>query len=229
MKLGPMFKHFGSKFMAAKKYPAPIFNKISEQFAGGAGYSLNHWEKEVFLFEKDSHLVALWSWLINEATEDLIRKIPVGLPEGTDIREVNLPYGAKLLLKHWQRTNNVGNCWTVSSWGSKPGQWTVAEQLSCIKHWTILDKPMGYVSGVTHFINPPYIANYKYKQPTLDYNTLGKNILKGKGQIIVCEGASKEGDAPMWLPFEKHVSLVTSRRKKTNNHHCQEYIFTKTM
>lgn len=118
-------KHFGSKWSGAKHYPPPLPGlPILEKYAGGAGYSCNHAEHEVILWEDDWNLANLWAWLILAADPDQIKAIPCGLPVGTDIRTLDLTQGQMLLLKHWQRTNNVGECWTISPWGDKPGQWT---------------------------------------------------------------------------------------------------------
>ena len=121
---GPLFKWFGSKWLSARLLPPPTYPTIVEPFAGSAGYSLRHCERDVTICERDPHLLALWRWLVHKATEEAIREIPLGVPEGTDIRTLGLSHGQQLLLKTWQRTNNVGDCWTISPWGNKPGQWT---------------------------------------------------------------------------------------------------------
>lgn len=121
---GPLFKWFGSKWSASRLYPAPLHDTIVEPFAGSAGYSLRYATRHVRLWESNFQLVALWDWLIHEATEDLIRSIPIDIPVGTDIRALQLTAGQALLLKHWQRTNNLGNCWTTSPWGHMPGHVT---------------------------------------------------------------------------------------------------------
>src|SRR5882757_8175992 len=99
MKIGPLFKWFGSKWQSSKHYPRPQHDIIIEPFAGGAGYSLNHCEKQVKLWEDDSNLVALWSWLIYEASDQDIREIPINVTEGTDIRSLGLSNGQSLLMK----------------------------------------------------------------------------------------------------------------------------------
>ena len=117
MRVGPFLKHFGSKWSGAKHYPEPLADlPIFEPFAGGAGYACNHSDLPVVLWEDDWNLATLWSWLILEADADLIKAIPCGLVEGTDIRTLDLDQGQMLLLKHWQRTNNVGECWTISKY-----------------------------------------------------------------------------------------------------------------
>lgn len=235
--IGPLFKWFGSKWLSARKMPAPEYPTIFEPFAGGAGYSLRHHERSVVLAERDENIADLWCWLIRYATEPLIREIPLGLAEGTDVRTLGLSHGQALLLKSWQRTNNVGDCWTISPWGNKPGQWTantrarVAEQSQAIKHWAFLSRSAWFLFGVpkagTWFIDPPYQFNYGYRQPAVDYFDLSAKARALAGQVIACEAAHpKTGELPAWLPFREFGSRVTSRRKATEHHHSRELIWT---
>lgn len=231
---GPLFKWFGSKWLSSKIYPAPEHDIVLEPFAGSAGYSLRHHEKKVVIWEADPNLNALWSWLIKDALTADVLDIPIGIPEGTEIAALELSRGQSLLLKHWQRTNNVGDCWTISPWGNKPGQWTantrarVAEELHAVKHWK-LENVRPDRSG-TYFIDPPYFYNYRYrfKKVGFDYAALVEKIklIPRRSQIIVCEAAcQKTGRVPDYLPFKPFASRITSRRKKTENHHSKEYLY----
>lgn len=230
---GPLFKWFGAKWNASKHYPPPIFDYIDEPFAGSACYSLRHYAKKVRIFETNANLRELWSWLIHEATETDIRDIPINIPEGTDIRTLGLSDGQAQLLKNWQRTNNVGDCWTISPWGNKPGQWTancrarVACESQMIKHWEFA--PSLYDSGeVTYFIDPPYQFNYRYGVRFFDYEDLVSKLreIPHPRQIIACEAACpKTGRVPDYLEFKPFRRTVTSRRKAENNHHSNEYMF----
>ena len=231
---GPLFKWFGSKWTAAKKYPSPEPHAfLFEPYAGSAGYSLRHWDRVVTLYDTNPHLQILWPWLIAEATNTAVREIPVGIPEGTDIRSLGLSEGQAELLRCWQRTNNTGDCWTVSSWGHLPGQWTentrarVADEIQYVKHWTFERINYGVVG--TYFIDPPYQYNYKYGSPEVDYSWLGMQIqaLEIAGcQVIACEAVCpKTGSVPSWLPFQPFGSFVTSRRKAHNNHHSKELMY----
>lgn len=230
---GPLFKWFGSKWAASKYYPPPIHEWIFEPYAGSAGYSLRHASRKVVLFEKNENVAALWLWLIRTATDALIREIPVGLPVGTDIRTVGLTTGQALLLKHWQRTNNVGDCWTTSPWGHLPGQWTentrarVADEVGAVKHW--LFDPILFDSEGTYFIDPPYKYNYRYGDKSwFDYEALVAKLreIPHPRQIIACEAVCpKTGLIPDYLEFQEFRRMVTSRRKASNHHHSSELLF----
>lgn len=232
---GPLFKWFGSKWLSSRLLPPPQHQQVIEPFAGSAGYSLRYHDRNITVCERDPHLFTLWSWLIGVATESDIRDIPIGLKEGTDIREVGLSQGQATLLKTWQRTNNVGDCWTISPWGNKPGQWTantrsrVANEFHAIKHWQIKQDAfavLGQNLVATWMIDPPYQFNYQYRGQPLDYASLAKGIRSLKGQVIVCEAAcQKTGVLPTWLPFTFFGSRITSRRKAGDNHHSKELIW----
>lgn len=240
--IGPLFKWFGSKWLSAKKLPEPKHHGIIEPFGGGAGYSLRHTERDVLICEDDPHLIRLWPWLIGEATEALVREIPIGVPEETDIRTLGLSEGQALLLKNWQRTNNVGDCWTISKWGHLPGQWTentrarVAEEVQAIKHWRFETDGMRVVRSAvelgcansTWLVDPMYQFNYQYRHKVgHDYTELGSLLKTLTGQVIVCEAVCPNtGKIPDWLPFTHFGDRVTSRRKAENNHHSKELIWT---
>lgn len=224
---GPLFKWFGSKWEASRHYPPPRYHKIIEPFAGGAGYSLRHYKRQVLLAESNTLVYRLWDWFINTATAELIREIPINIPEGTDIRTMGLTEGQALLLKHWQRTNNVGECWTVSAWGNGPGQWSrstrdrIAAEFYLIKHWKLVSRYADETmlikerqSVCTWFIDPPYQYNYNYRLPVPSYRILAEQIQENcKGQVIVCEARCPKTDAiPDWLPFTEFRSRITSRR-----------------
>lgn len=232
MVTGPLFKWFGSKWLASKLYPPPDHDSIFEPYAGSAGYSLRHFQKNVTIYDDNEQLKALWSWLINDANYELIKSIPTNIEVGYDIRNLNLSSGQQLLLKHWQRTNTVGNCWTISSWGNKPGQWTestrerVAREVEFIKHWKFC--PITWKEEGTYFVDPPYEFNYRYGIRTFDYDELVQNIssVPESSTVIVCEAAcQKTGALPTYLPFQYFGLRITSRRKKTNNHHSKELIY----
>lgn len=235
-----MFKWFGSKWQSAKHYPKPEHDTIVEPFAGGAGYSLNYVDKNVVIWEDDPNLTVLWKWLIEHAAVNPadIKDIPVNLPIGTDIRTLGLSVGQCMLLKHWQRTNNTGDCWTVSPWGHLPGQWTentrarLFDQITAIAHWQfrqaieMIDEPCHW------FIDPPYLYNYRYRSnlPDFDYSAFSSfvNTINKDSTVVVCEATRKsDGAVPDYLPFNHSHRSVTSRRKKEQSHHSNEVIYVR--
>jgi hypothetical protein len=235
---GPLFKWFGSKWSSSKRLPPPHFSTIIEPFAGSAGYALRHAHLSVFLYETDPWLRKLWQFLISEATYEQVMAIPVEIPVGTDIRHLDLSEGQGLLLKTWQRTNNVGNCWTISPWGNKPGQWTVStrervsRQVECIKHWTLCAGDAFTALSIhkeekaTWFLDPPYEYNYKYKSAPIQYSTFASLVHSVRGEVIACEARDPDtGKAPTYLPFVDWEDRITSRRKQTDHKYSKELLY----
>lgn len=233
--LHPLFKHFGSKWASSKHYPAPLPGlPLFEPFAGGAGYSLRHHQHDVTIWENNQRLQELWCWIIYSATSQDVLDIPLDVPEGTDIRTLGLSWGQCLLLKHWQRTNNVGECWTISPWGNKPGQFTantrarVAEEIHGVKHWKFAQ--IDWSQQGTYHCDSPYLYNYRYGQKDFDFNKYVENVGKvPTGSLIMCCEAvcPKTGAIPDYLPFTFSHRQVTSRRKTTENHHSKELVYVK--
>jgi hypothetical protein len=239
---GPLFKWFGSKWQNSRYYPSPHASKIIEPFGGGAGYGLRFSHCDVKLAETDAHISALWAWLIEDATQESVSEIPTDIPVGLDIRMIPMSKGQQLLLKNWQRTNNVGDCWTISPWGNMPGQWTentrrrVSTDVRCVKHWELhpdgfelLESSLRDDSEITWFIDPVYMFNYKYKMKTeFDYERLSNAVCKLKGQVIVCEAVCPKTNAvPSYLPFTFFRNSVTSRRTEGANTHSKELMYYK--
>jgi hypothetical protein len=233
--LNPLFKCYGSKWSSSKHYPPPLDGlPIFEPFAGSAGYSLRYHWFDVVLWETNPLLQELWLWIINEATSQDILDIPLNLPIGTDIRTLGLTRGQQLLLKHWQRTNNVGPCMTISPWGDKPGQWTentrarVSEEIHAVKHWKF-QEPKWNEIGTWH-IDGPYQFNYQYGVKDFDYGKLSLSVhqLPVDSLVMVCEAVCpKTGKVPNYLPFEPSHLQVTSRRKYNQSHHSRELIYVR--
>lgn len=234
---GPLFKWFGSKWLASKHYPSPEHDVIYEPYAGSACYASRHATKNVVIWDIDPNLQILWPWLINEATEAIIREIPLEGKPGEDIRKSGISTGQAMLVKHWQRTNSVGDCWTFSPWHGKPGLWCantrarVAAEVMEVKHWKF--QPTSYQDLGTWFIDPPYQYNYQYRSSLdrLDYTALSQAIetIPSSSQVIVCEAACpKTGALPTWLPFRPWRTMITSRRTQGMHSYSNEAIWLRS-
>jgi len=233
---GPLFKWFGSKWASSKLLPGPLHMTIIEPFAGGAGYALRYNHHNVELYESNLELIQLWRFLINAKSRDIL-EIPINLAIGTDIRTIGLSADQALLLKYWQRTNNIGPCYTVSGWGNLPGQWTkatrsrIAVEIEGIRHWKVMGQngftAFGNHKPATWFVDPPYQYNYDYKGKfKFNHEALARAVGTCKGQIIVCEAlCPKTRSMPDYLPFKFWGERVTSRRKSGNHTHSCELIY----
>lgn len=94
--LKPFFTFYGGKWLFAPNYGEPQHNTIIEPFAGSAGYSLNYYEHDVILVEKDPIIYSVWSYLISASSDDVM-SLPE-IDETTIIRDLDIHPGAKNLI-----------------------------------------------------------------------------------------------------------------------------------
>jgi site-specific DNA-adenine methylase len=209
----PFFTYTGGKYRSAPRYPAPVYDTIVEPFAGSAGYSVRHHEKNVLLIDLDPDVAVLWEYLI-AATPSDVRSLPLydGTWDSTD--DLNLSDGEKMLIRGWLNKGTFGkrpSAWMRSGdfdsqfWGEEIRE-RVASQVSLIKHWKIVHG--SYVDApdllATWFIDPPYeIAGktYNHGSSGIDYPALAEWCRSRPGQVIVCENTGAE-----WLPFSHFES-----------------------
>ena len=224
----PFFSYFGGKFRAAKHYPKPQYDRIVEPFAGAAGYSSNHYSKDVILIEKDSNVASVWRWLINASADD-ITSLP-DLEKGQRISEVDgIPDDAKLWMGFWIGQGTQAPRDKVSTWGARCYNANlrnkIAEQLEYIKHWTIIEGDYREAPDIeaTWFIDPPYSnkAGKSYRMQPGDFDELGEWCKQRQGQVIVCENEGAD-----WLPFE-FLANVHSNQNNAGNSFSKEVIWHK--
>jgi hypothetical protein len=178
----------------------------------------------VILIDNNQELAGLWKWLIGTDPEE-IRALPTDLVPGSDIRDLEISDGAKLLIRHWQRVG-MSTCWTVSNWcGANTGFWcpetrdAVASNVTKIRHWEVIcgDYTEAPDIRATWFIDAPYKGLPLFGSKAIDYVALAAWVRRRRGQVIACEQASAE-----WLPFEPFQEVVTGRR---NGRRAQEGLF----
>jgi hypothetical protein len=224
----PLFKYPGSKWQLSKHYPEPQCAQIIEPFAGSACYSLRHADRYVLLVDNNQDVVDLWTYLI-QADGSTIANLPLDLEIGYDIRNLDVSYGAQLLIRAWQRVGS-NTCWTVSKWGNLPGQWTrstrdaVARNIEHIRHWRVEHGDYSRIrrGRATWFVDPPYQSLPLFGSKLIDYDYLSRWCRSLPGQTIVCERAQSEP----WLPFKPFREVVTGRRGASSKGKSQEVIWT---
>jgi hypothetical protein len=208
--LRPFFSFFGSKFLACRKrvYPTPQYDLIIEPFAGAAGYSVNNFQRKIWLFEIDPKIFGVWSYLIGARASE-IRRLPERVESVYDIKG---PQEARWLVGFWLARGIATPRITMSPWARnrKLGQnfyWgkyvrgMIARQIKHIRHWKVFNKSyeqIQYYKPATWFIDPPYQnkAGRCYRFNKIDYDWLSSWCIIRQGQVMVCENKGAD-----WLPF----------------------------
>ena len=218
MKLVQFFSYFGAKKKNAKYYPEPTHDLVIEPFAGSAGYSHLHFEKNIVLFDTYEPVVSAWEYLIS-ATKDDILGLPL-LKPGQSLDELTLSSGEKNFIGFWLARASSTPRTKMSSWqGNWPNRFwgeyiraKIADQVHLINHWKVhkMDYRDAPDVAATWFIDPPYQeAGTFYPEHDMDFVHLGSWCQERKGQVIVCEAEGAD-----WLPFTKLYDHVGIQRKK---------------
>lgn len=227
--LKAFFSYFGSKVGAAAKYPAPRHDLIIEPFAGAAGYSILHHEKEIQLFDASPTICGIWRFLIRATPADIL-----SLPLLTaDVR--GLSQAERDFIGFWwvrSGASPVGKpvpwmesgLYPYSFWSEKT-RGRIARQVNAIKHWKIGCHPYNLLPPckATWFIDPPYQkegARYPHGSRRMDYAHLAEWVRARPGQVIACESAPAA-----YLPFVPLFQNSTIKYRKVG---CfvQEMIYT---
>lgn len=212
--LRPFWRYYGAKWRIAPRYPAPRHRTIVEPFAGAAGYSLRHPDREVILVEKYHVIAEIWRWLI-AATPDEVRAIPcvdaiadlpAWVPDGgrwlvgfnlAVARQQPASVVSSNIVK--RRADSAGRL--VEGWTAARREQTALQVLR-IKHWQIIEGDYSAAPDIeaTWFIDAPYRGEagrrYTCSSNHLDYPALGRWCRSRAGLRIVCEAPSAT-----WLPF----------------------------
>lgn len=221
--LRPFFSFYGSKWRSAPLYPAPQCDTVIEPFAGSAGYSLRHYERDVRLYDADPCIVGVWEYLIRTPRAE-IERLPL-LQAGEDVRDLPVCPEAQALIGFWLNRATTIPARTLSQWalnGPRPHlHWgdfarsRIAEQVDKIRHWRVT---LGSYESAEHvcatwFIDPPYVnkgRHYRYSSRSIDFAALGEWCKTRPGQVIVCEQAGAE-----WLPFQPLADIKARSGKSS--------------
>ena len=220
MNLRPFFSFYGSKWVIARRYPAPAHPVLVEPFAGSASYAVRYPHLQVHLYDKDPVLVGVWDYLIHAKGEELLA-LPDIAP-GTSVDDYGLPQEARWLIGFWLNKGNAYPCRVPSRWMCQLAYarqfWgasirsRLAAQVQYIRHWTVELAAYQEIENrtATWFVDPPYSArghHYRHGNSGVDYDALGRWCRTRVGQAIVCE---QEG--PTWLPFRPLVDAKATTR-----------------
>jgi len=228
--LQPFFCYYGGKWRVATKYPAPRHRVIVEPFAGAAGYSLRHPERDVILYDVDPIICGVWDYLIR-VSESEVASLPLHVEHVDDL---DVPQEAKWLIGFWLNKGTSSPRKMPSKW-MRAGQhvnsfWgeavreRIASQIDAIRHWRIVNAPYDQAPdvGATWFIDPPYQGKCgrQYRFSDVDFPALGAWCQARRGQVIVCEQEGAD-----WLPF-RFLGVFKSTEGKHGGKTSREMIWT---
>lgn len=221
---------FGSKVDSAWRYPEPRHSLVVEPFAGGAGYALLHWKRDVLLLDLDEDVIGAWRYLIDTPAND-VASLPLIKP-GQDVSELECSAGGRLLIS-WCLNQTSHPVRKLSIWGVYHGDrasyWGTRRRkqaaliASRVKHWRaeLADYRTAPDVEATWFVDPPYVdggASYTFSE--VDYPALASWCRSRQGQVIVCERSGAD-----WLPFEPLYTAPTARRFSTRRARCREAVW----
>ena len=242
--LPPFFRHFGSKWLLAKKLPAPRYGRIVELFGGAGGYSCRWHDRDVTLIDIDPGTVSIWHYLQQASVGDIMA-LPGDLPR-EDVRTLGLSKPEVLLLQRWITHQGGRSNWKPTSavlraregraghssfWGAEIRA-RIAANVSKIRHWKIvLGSWLEHIdwNPATWIVDPPYQTNRYAHGRTygeggargVDFALLGKVCRALRGQVI-----AHEQEGADWLPFEPWQTANTGRAVAGVRGERVEYLWT---
>lgn len=206
----PLLPYYGSKWRLARHYAPPLYGRIIEPFAGGAGYAQRWADRDVLLVDLDEVLCGVWDYLIHTPSAEILRLPILEVGETVDDHVWSCAE-ARHMVGYWLCPGQSYPCNKLSTWGERyPSSsfWGVATRdavargVEQIRHWTVRcgDYTSAAAGAATYFVDPPYRGrpgeSYRCDSRAIDYEQLGAWCQRLEGQVIVCEAAGAD-----WLPF----------------------------
>lgn len=212
-----MFYYYGRKQKIFNYYPKPKYDIIIEPFAGSAAYSMNYYDRNVILIEKDKRIASLWKYLIDVDPEEILSLPLINNGQSLNDDEFgDLTDNQKSIIGFFL---NPGSSQPKKSPG-KFCAWTIenrqklSKDVLKVKHWTVINSDYKNIENhkATWFIDPPYQGNggqyYKHGNQGFDYTELNQWVMSRNGEVIVCENSEAD-----WMDFTPLVDIQGQKHK----------------
>lgn len=221
-KIRPVLSYYGGKWRSARHYPEPTHATIIEPFAGGAGYSLRYYTRDVVLVEKNPKVAAIWRYLLT-ADPERILALPDVPAEGLDSVDGLEPV-EEWLIGFWLNVGTAAPRRRPSQWALRPDAspsnfWgaavrrRLASAIPLIRHWRVIEGDYTEAPNVeaTWFVDPPYQeAGKHYPCQFSDFSALGEWCRARRGQVICCEQQGAD-----WLPFKPLADIKVTKGRSS--------------
>jgi site-specific DNA-adenine methylase len=230
-----VLSYYGSKYRLGRYYPAPTHDVIIEAFAGGAGYALHHYNKQIHLYDLNPKVVGVWDYVI-KANPDEIRALPLLEPDQRVI-DLKIHDEAKWLIGWWVNTASPTPLQTLNPWAIKQqsndpsSTWTpirreyIAQTSAQIKHWKVTCASYQEIPNMkaTWFIDPPYEcrAGRRYPFHKIEFDHLAEWCKSRNGQVMVCEN----NNSKRWLPFQPFRDCLGTTKENGTCRRTQEVVW----
>lgn len=213
-----MLSYYGSKSNIAARYPGPVKGlPLIEPFCGFAHYALEHFENDVYLYDKWPVIIDIWKWLQSCSQNDIL-SLPKTMRPGESVD--NIKFDCEAQRNFYGFIIGAGQQYPVRTAGARRTTHrpnaikycltNCANQLYKIQHWKISCSHYLDITDqdktATWFIDPPYqFGGHKYAMSSLkiDFTQLATWCKLRSGKVIVCENTKAD-----WLPF---VPMLTQR------------------
>jgi hypothetical protein len=227
------------------KYPRPRFDRVIEPFAGLAGYSLHHPERDVVLVERDPVIAELWRWLIRVTPAEVLALPDLEPGQSTD--DLALEGGARALVGLWCNQGTPGGRKQKSSWATTMDcsrrlqrlTWDarvrhrIARQLPAIRHWAVIHgdmighqvptvltpgEPLQYVrgfGGAATWFVDPPFWGRAGSHYRFGSKLIDYDELSAWCQNLPGQAMVREQLGATWLPFERLGTVNGQRGKST--------------
>jgi hypothetical protein len=165
---------------------------------------MEHWDREVWINEKDARLFGIWRWL-KEASALEVMSLPRP-KQGDDLRtyrylcQAERDFLAFVCLPGDSYPRNILNFveWLGPARINNRIKYA-AERVERIRHWRItnMDYREMETPEASWFVDPPYQeVKHAYREHKIDYPHLAEWCERLPGEVVVCEGSKAT-----WLDF----------------------------
>lgn len=203
------FRYYGAKNQLARWYQFPRYGIIVEPFAGSAGYSMFHLERDkslrALLCDKCHEVIEAWKWLMSHSISDILNYPLPNLGEAS----------SDFFIRMCSVSNAAFGCSKMKVTKRMADDFPrmiqrLVRLKSVMPRIEVVEASYETLPDIeaTWFVDPPYqiregssINGDGYakgcRASDMNFEALGDWVKSRRGQVIVCEKMGAD-----WLPFK---------------------------